>query len=239
MSFWLKYRANTPELMDAPGADPEMLGRTFQYLNFVNHTLGGYKILFSGLNALVKLQPNKHTWRILDLGCGRGDQLRQMILWAKQNNLNVQLTGLDNNPEAIRIAKDSLENDNIVFVVEDALSPAFDYSKYDIVVCTLFLHHLKDSEIGSLFTQWNKCGTNVLVNDLQRSRLALMLFKIFSTISKAPSMAAHDGLLSIRKGFNFNELKLAATNSGFNNFRLLWKWAFRYQLLLIHGKQIG
>jgi len=238
MSFWLKYRANTPELMDQPGADPEILARVFDYLNFVNHKLGGYKVLFSGLDALIKTHPDKRTWRILDLGCGRGDQLRALAFWGGRHNLNIQLTGLDNNPEAIKIAESVLGNENIRFVVDDALSPDFDYSKFDIVVCTLFLHHLNDTEISSLFAQWNKSGTCVLINDLQRSRIALILFKIFSVLTKAPAMAAHDGLLSIRKGFKYNELNIAATNSGFKNIRLLWKWAFRYQLLLINDKPV-
>lgn len=238
MSFWLKYRANTPELMDDPKADTEMLSRTLDYISFVNRTLGGNKVLFSGLNAFIKKQPVKETWRILDLGCGRGDQLQQIKIWAQKLNLNVELTGLDNNSEAIKIAKSTVKNDHIRFVLGDALSPEFDYSKFDIVVCTLFLHHLSDSEIDSLFKLWNKRETNVLINDLQRSRLALILFKIFSVLTKAPAMAAHDGSLSIRKGFRYNELKVFASTSGFTNFRLLWKWAFRYQLLLINDKPV-
>jgi ubiquinone/menaquinone biosynthesis C-methylase UbiE len=120
MSFWLKYREHATELMDEPDADKIMLGRTFKYLDFVNRSLGGYSILFSGLNNILKSHPENTTWRILDLGCGRGDQLRQLLIWADKQNYKVQLTGLDNNPEAIDIAKSRLNNENIQFVLADA-----------------------------------------------------------------------------------------------------------------------
>jgi len=234
MSFWLKYRAHAHELMDDPHADAEMLSRTFSYIDFVNRALGGYSVLFDGLEIILKYRPEKITWRILDLGCGRGDQLQQLIIWAEKHNYQVQLFGLDNNAEAIRIAKAKLQNKNIRFILADALSAEIDYAQFDIVIGTLFLHHLSDGQIANLLTKCNKSGAHVLINDLHRNRFALFLFRIFSYITFAPTMAGHDGLVSIRKGFRSAELRSFALKSGYKNFSLQWKWAFRHQLLLFN-----
>jgi 2-polyprenyl-3-methyl-5-hydroxy-6-metoxy-1,4-benzoquinol methylase len=234
MSFWLKYRTHTPELMDDPNADSEMLSRTFSYIDFVNRSLGGYSVLFSGLDIILKSRPQKSSWRMLDLGCGRGDQLQQLSVWAEKQNYQVELFGLDNNAEAIRLATAKLENKNVQFIMTDALSLEIDYAQFDVVIGTLFLHHLSNEQIVHLLSNFNKSGAHVLINDLHRNRFALFLFRIFTFISKAPSMARYDGLVSIRKGFRAAELRSFAIKSGYKNFSLQWKWAFRYQLLLFN-----
>jgi SAM-dependent methyltransferase len=44
-----------------------------------------------------------HTkiYHIVDLGCGSGDSLRAIADWARKNNFNVQLTGVDMNADVI------------------------------------------------------------------------------------------------------------------------------------------
>jgi 2-polyprenyl-3-methyl-5-hydroxy-6-metoxy-1,4-benzoquinol methylase len=230
----MKHRATETEWMDLPGVDSEVLRRVLRYLEFVNSALGGNLALFSGLKNVFKQKPSKTSWKVLDLGCGSGSQLLEINKWAANNKYELELIGLDNNEEAIRSAKKNEKKGGIQFLHGDALDPDFDYGIYDVVVCNLFLHHLNNQQIAQIMHRWNKCGATVLINDLQRSVLAVFLFKLFSAFTMAPKMAKHDGVLSIKKGFLKNELTALAMDAGFINFQIKWLWAFRLQLLLLH-----
>lgn len=229
-----KYRSNEPELMDLPGADPVELNKTLNYIRFVNRVLGGDGLLIHGLNQFIRNQPEKKHWHILDIGCGRGDQLEVLNKWAQRQNAKITLAGLDNNPENIRLARQNAQLSDVSWYCSDAMSQEFDYSQFDLVCCTLFLHHLSDSEAVQLLRVLNKTKTQVLINDLHRSPLAWILFKCFAYLTNAPSMAKHDGALSVRKGFKKSELERMINKSGFKKLVLKWKWAFRYQVLLGH-----
>lgn len=222
--------------MDHPEADREQLRATLRYIDFSNRWLGGYDLLFSGLEKLIRDNPDKKVWRILDVGCGAGDQLLAMAKWAEKQSVIVHLSGLDNNPEVINAARSNPALDGFNLICADALDSEFHYADYDLVCCTLFLHHLDDEKISRLFRLWNKSGIFVLINDLHRSRAAWILFNLFALITAAPSMARHDGALSVKKSFKRNELQNFAIETGFKKAVIEWKWAFRYQVLLGHDQ---
>ena len=68
----------------------------------------------------------------------------------------------------------------------------------------------------------------VVINDLQRSKLAYYLFKGFSAIFIRTAMARRDGLISIGSGFTREELQDFAKDLPMVQHRIRWKWAFRY-----------
>lgn len=236
MFFPLKYRSCQPELMDDPEADRVQLRNTLRYIDFSNRWLGGYEVLLSGLEKVIRENPEKKVWRILDVGCGGGDQLLALSQWAEKQSVNVQLSGLDNNPEVISAARLNSALDGFNLICADAMDSEFNYADYDLVCCTLFLHHLDDEKISRLFRLWNKSGIFVLINDLHRSRAAWILFNLFALITAAPSMARHDGALSVKKSFKRDELQNFAFEAGFKKADIQWKWAFRYQVLLGHDQ---
>ena len=90
---------------------------------------------------------------IVDVGSGAGDMLRRVESWAHRNNISVRLTGIDRNPFAARAAREfSAPHSRIEWVSCDAFTyqpPA----KIDVVISSLFTHHLPDQEIVR-FLQW-------------------------------------------------------------------------------------
>jgi len=68
----------------------------------------------------------------------------------------------------------------------------------------------------------------VIINDLERNRLAYYLFHAFSLIFIKTKIAKQDGLISIRRGFLREELQ--GMSLAFPNLehRIRWRWAFRY-----------
>lgn len=225
--------------MDLPDVDPLELSKTLDYLSFVNSVLGGDHLLLKGLTEIMQRSPEKRLWRILDIGCGRGDQLQIIQKWAQKQPGVIVISGLDNNPENIRLARKNSTLQNVTFYCSDALSEDFGYEQFDIVCCTLFLHHLSDFEAEQLLRLLNKSKTKVLINDLHRSPVAWFLFKCFALITAAPRIARHDGAMSVRNAFKKQDLVDLSKKSGFKNLSVNWKWAFRYQVLLDHDEYAG
>lgn len=223
-------------MIDDPEADHQKLWASLRYVDFSNRWLGGYDVLLSGLEKVIRENPEKQVWRILDVGCGAGDQLLAMSQWAEKQSVFVQLSGLDYNPEVISAARSNSELAGFNLICADAMDSNFNYGDYDLVCCTLFLHHLDDEKIRRLFQLWNNSGIFVLINDLHRSRAAWILFNLFALITAAPAMARHDGALSVKKSFKRNELQNFAFKAGFKKADIQWKWAFRYQVLLGHDQ---
>jgi hypothetical protein len=68
----------------------------------------------------------------------------------------------------------------------------------------------------------------IIINDLQRNKLAYYLFHVFSLIFIKTKIAKQDGLISIRSGFVKSDLqRFGRALPGFIH-RIQWRWAFRY-----------
>mgnify|MGYP006245122419 FL=1 len=111
------------------------------------------------------------------------------------------------------------------------MSEDFKKQSYDVVLCTLFLHHFKNEElIPFLKTTTNKAKIGVVVNDLHRHKLAYYLFKLIGFFIKN-KMVKQDGLTSILKAFKRKDLENISKEIKVH-FSIQWKWAFRYLWIL-------
>lgn len=202
-------------------------------LKWVNKWLGGNKVTLTGIRRLLKSVNNKNSITILDLGCGDGELLRVCSDVLKFHNVKVKYIGLDANQYIIEEAiKRSKGYRDITFGRMDVFSEEFKELEYDIVLCTLFLHHFKNSDIENLLKNtMAKAKVGVVVNDLERNRLAFVLFKIVSTLFVRTKSARNDGLISIARAFKKDEL-IAFSEKIKGKHRIRWKWAFRYQWII-------
>ena len=149
----------------------------------------------------------KRPIRIADLGCGGGDSLLALSKWGSQTGQQISLTGIDANTATIAYAQEQARTlKNVLFRVGDVLQESCQIGDHDIVILGLFLHHLTEAEQIQLIQKCLASGARaILINDLQRSKLAYRLFQIISRIFNFSVMSRHDGALSIRKGFQKQE----------------------------------
>ena len=104
---------------------------------------GGYRFVYDDtlfrpgtdtflLSSLPRLKPNL---RVCDLGCGTG--LLGLLLLQRQPALTI--TGIDLQPEAIRLAEKTAEENNLTsrfrFTCGDLRSPILPANSFDLVVC--------------------------------------------------------------------------------------------------------
>ena len=170
----------------------------------------------------------------MDVGCGNGDMLRTLADFGLKNNLKFQLIGIDANNFTINHARKLSEKySNIAYQCEDIFDKPFQELKADIILCTLTLHHFKDNEIVHLLNVFNtNSNIGVVINDLQRSSIAYRLFQALCFVFRLNDMSREDGLISILRGFKKEELIHFSQKLNFNNYKIHWKWAFRYQWII-------
>ncbi|WP_037321618.1 methyltransferase domain-containing protein [Salegentibacter sp. Hel_I_6] len=234
MSIDTSKRTNEVEIMDDFDLQGKELDKTLRDLDNINKWLGGNKITLEGVKNIVRDQPKTNQIHIADVGCGNGAVLREIAKWGREEGYNFKLTGIDANTYATVIGSQMSANfKEIEFLALDIFSEAYNAFKCDITLCTLTLHHFKNQEIIDLLKLFNKQSSlGVVINDLQRSRIAYRLFQAFCAVFINNEIARKDGLISILRGFKKDELKNFAEEIPKTRHQINWKWAFRYQWII-------
>ncbi len=192
-------RAQLSELMDEP-ASYEEFRDCLRDLERVNRTVLSYRPTLRWLRQFAV--PRPVPLHIVDVGTGGGDMLRRIETWARCRNLDVHLTGIDMNPHATRAAREfAPASSRIAWVTSDAFSfhPA---RPVDIVISSLFTHHLADAEIVR-FLQWMEqtARRGWFINDLSRGRLSYYGFRLLARLMRWHRFVQHDGPVSIQRSF--------------------------------------
>src|SRR6478672_3537586 len=106
-------------MMDDLALGPEVINPILDELEVVNKLLGGYKVFF---NAFRQIKINDGM-SISDWGCGGGDSLRQIAIWARKKGLKIKLIGIDATPSAIEYARTkSFDFPEISYILADVTS---------------------------------------------------------------------------------------------------------------------
>jgi 2-polyprenyl-3-methyl-5-hydroxy-6-metoxy-1,4-benzoquinol methylase len=227
-------RTLAPEIMDDLRMEGEVLRSTLDQIAQVNHLLGGNSITLEGVSMLMENVPPGKEVVIADVGCGNGDMLRAVARISRKKSWRVRLIGIDANAYTTRYAAAlSAQYPEIAYYCTDVLDERFREMRYDIVLCTLTLHHFEDRQIIKLMSLFRRnAAIGIIINDLHRSGLAYRLFQLFSRIAGLGKMAKEDGLISILRGFKRKEIEELSQKLNFNQYTLRWKWAFRYQWII-------
>jgi SAM-dependent methyltransferase len=206
-------RAELTELMDAP-CSREVMQACLRDLSKVNRWFLGYRPTLSWLDSL-ELQRLKAPVRIVDVGCGYGDTLRQIEIWARSHRIPVMLTGCDLNPDTVAIAAEATpKSSEIEWVAVDV----FRYQStepIDVVLSSLFTHHLVEKDIVR-FLQWMEEHARVgwFINDLSRAPIPYHLFKAFSKLAGLHPFVQHDGPVSFARAFVPDEWRSMSAAAG-------------------------
>jgi 2-polyprenyl-3-methyl-5-hydroxy-6-metoxy-1,4-benzoquinol methylase len=227
-----KHRHPGPELMDAPDVDPNDLRRNLYELEVINHVLGGHHCTFRGLNHF-RLIPGT-SYRILDVGCGGGDTLRAIAKWAKRKGLSLELTGIDLSETAVDYAREACADHPNIEIKHASFERFHADQKFDIILCSLFTHHLYDESLTALL---NMMHTNsrlgFTINDLERNALAYWGIWTLTQVFSSSHLVKNDAPLSVRRGFKKKEWKALLDQLGYDHARIENVWAFRHAITLV------
>lgn len=228
-----RHRSHAAEIMDDFSMEGDLLKATLDKIAQINFLLGGNRITRTGVAALIKGIPASREITIVDIGCGNGDMLRQLSdTFSSQRK--IKLTGIDANQATVTHARNlSKDYPDIEYYCQDITQPAFREQCYDIVLCTLTLHHFKEAEIRELMKIfYRQAGKGIVINDLHRCALSYRLFQLVCFVFNLNRMVREDGLVSILRGFKKKELQHLSAELNIDQYSLKWKWAFRYQWII-------
>lgn len=234
ITFSNKYRSEQLEIMDDLDFQGVEMKNVLGDLKTVNKWLGGKNITLNGIEKLLLDKTKNDFIKILDVGCGDGELLRNCAKYADKNNLKMECIGVDFNINILEHAKSqSKEFPNIKFQKVDVFLEEELIPNCDIAICTLFLHHFNNENIEELLNVLlKKSNIGLVINDLQRSRVAFNLFKVVSKLFLKTQTAKHDGLVSIARSFKKNELESISKKIPNQKSSIHWRWAFRYQWII-------
>lgn len=210
-----RRRAQLSEWMDEPCSYSD-LRQCLHDLAQVNRIAIAYRPTLQWLEQVVRAWGGRHPLHIVDVGCGGGDMLRRIERWAVRERMAVRLTGVDSNPLAVRVAREFTPIDSrIRWIAGEMDSIGTAYEPIDLVISSLFTHHLADDQIVR-FLAWMERVTRRgwFINDLYRSRISYFGFKTIAMAARWHHFVRHDGPVSIRRAFLPAEWRRFAEASG-------------------------
>src|SRR5688572_21692402 len=105
-------------------------------------------------------------------------------------------------------------------VVGDAFHLPFGPDSFDIVGCSLFLHHFLVDEFVTFRRDFERlAGRAVFVNDLERHRLAYYFLPATRWLFGWDGITLHDGPISVQAAFTEHELRRLAERAGLRDIR--------------------
>jgi SAM-dependent methyltransferase len=224
-------RVYTEELLDGPDQDPAELASSLEQVAQVNRLFGGTRALRWHLSRLGA----SDDLRVLDVGTGNGRLVTELIRWARRSGGRWRVTGVDVHPAVIDVARELASPDSIALVQADALSLPFGDASFDVVCCTLTLHHFDEADAVALVREMGRVARRaVLVNDLERHMLNYLSARVLAlTLWRGNRLTRHDGPLSVLRSFTADELHAIGRRAGLQGARVRKHFPFR---LVLEGR---
>jgi len=229
----LQHRSHQTEQLDNPNLQGTELEETLQNLGTVNSLLGNIRSLSKSILKVLNSK-KQDKYRIIDLGCGGGDALKYLAQICRKKNIKVEFVGIDFNAHSLQYAqKQAADFPEIEWLQGDILDPNFELPECDVLMSSHFMYHFEDAQlVGFLKRQKHRVNTAIVISELQRSKMAFVLFQIFAPLLRFSKIAYEDGLLAIQRSFIRTELEAILKEAEMERFSLKWKWAFRYELVV-------
>jgi SAM-dependent methyltransferase len=227
----LERRTQRPEVMDQPELDAnahqEAL-RGLARINALTRTIGCFA---PAVRRLARCFPGRPL-RVLDVACGGGDTVRELVRLGRREGLALEVHGCDLSPEAVALASRTARAEGLAaqFFEADALGAPLP-GGYQLITCSLFLHHLGTAEAESLLRRMAAATeAQLLVHDLVRSRLDLLLTWAGTRLLSRSPVVHVDGPLSVGGAFRIEEVRALAAAAGLDGAELRRFWPERFLL---------
>lgn len=197
--------------MDRPLDAPDELEGNLADIAFANRWFGGI--------APVRREVRRSGARtILDVGSGAGDVTAALVRDAGRHGIDVRATCLDSSPQMIAIARRRIGNDDrLTFVQGEGERLPFADGSFDVVICTLALHHFEPTPARALLREMRRVARlTPIVADLSRSAFAYAATWLYARAASRNRLTRHDAPLSVRRAYELREALIMARDAGWN-----------------------
>lgn len=196
------------ELMDEPVDDVAELEANLRDVAFANARLGG---AMPAVRALRRVPAQ----RVLDVGSGLADVPLALVRDAARRGVTLHVTCLDRSEQMLALARRATgAPPSLAFVRADGEALPFEDGAFDVVTCTLALHHFEPDAARTLLRELRRVARVApVVCDLRRSALAFAATWLWSRTSRN-RLTRHDAPLSVRRAYTPAEALRLARGAG-------------------------
>jgi 2-polyprenyl-3-methyl-5-hydroxy-6-metoxy-1,4-benzoquinol methylase len=232
-SLDLSHRRDEPEWLDGADLNPAELEAVLRDLATFNQVFLGHYPLLHWLGQAVRAAAGHGApLTIVDIGCGYGDLLRAIRRWARRRKLDLNLIGVDLNPETIRIARAATDAADLIDYKAADVFELASTTPVDLMISSLVTHHFSDHEIAEFLRRMETTARRGwAICDLQRNRLLYHFIGLSSRLARFHPMITHDGQLSVARSLTRREWQQRITEAGLSASDVSIRW-FLFRFLI-------
>jgi 2-polyprenyl-3-methyl-5-hydroxy-6-metoxy-1,4-benzoquinol methylase len=204
------------EMMDRAQPVSAELERDLERIRQLNRWFGSYRLILNFMRRWIK--PDTDA-RIIDLATGSGDIPRLIVDYARKIGACVEIDALDRQSATVEVATKLSAGYPEISNHEGNILEWNSGGSYDIVLCTLALHHFSDEDAVSLLRRSRELSRRyVLVSDLRRGFFLQAGVYLLTALIFREAMTRFDARLSAERAFSFSEMRDLAVRAGWENF---------------------
>ncbi len=219
--------------MDQPGLPADEHARALAGLKRINALSRTDAVAWRRIEPLARALPSdERPLRVLDVATGGGALPLAIRARARRAGLEVAADGCDVSPQAVEIAEAlaSARGSTCRFFALDALNDPLPEG-YDVITCSLFLHHLDETEAVGLLGRMGAAARRlVLVDDLIRSSWGYLLAAAGCRLLSRSPIVHEDGPTSVAGAFTPDEALDLARRAGLRGATIDRHWPQRFLL---------
>ena len=231
----LRIRQCQPEWMDEPQLDADLHAAALAGLRRIHWFSGTVGALWGAVRPVVagSRTANGQALRILDLGSGGGDLAVAIAERCRASGVAAVVHGCDISGTAVSRAQKLAKSrglSGVEFFRRDVLADPWPEPHYDVVMNSLFLHHLSEEDALRLLRRMRESGGLVVVDDLLRTRAGYWLAWLGCRLLSRSPVVHFDGPVSVEAAFSTAEILGLAERAGLLGASLRRHWPERYLL---------
>jgi SAM-dependent methyltransferase len=207
-------RSDAAELMDGDGFTAAELNANFRDIQRANRWFGGTSAI---QNELPELVPDgAENLSLLDIATGAADIPIAIQRWCTARGLAANITATDIAPRMLALARTQItEVPGISLRQADARALPFASHSFDVVTCSLALHHFDPAGAVQVLREMNRlCVIGFIANDLRRDAIGYGATWLASRLTTRNRLTRHDAPLSIRRAYTPVELRALLDEAG-------------------------
>jgi len=228
-------RLTAPELMDDPACSDHELRSALRDLSRINRIFGSHAFVRSYLDRILPVWRTRRAASsplvLLDVATGGADVPQAVIQWGARRRVPVRVIAVDRHPVTARCARESTCGSPAISVIQaDARTLPFLDGSVDVCLCSLALHHLTPDEDVALLRRLHRLARlGFLAVDLRRCWTGYAAVWLLTRLSPSP-LIRHDGPLSVRRAFSWEEYGRLVTAAAIPGLRVIRLPLFRVAL---------
>ena len=223
-------RTNSEEILDSENCPASEIPTSLRDLCRVNRWFGGVATTCKLLERVVSVSGLKRL-SILEVAAGLGEVPRGAALQLARHGVSLNITDLDRVPSHLQ--------PNHRALAADALALPFPDASFDVVSCSLFVHHLQPDEVKRFAAESLRVSRfALLINDLIRHPLHLAL--VYAGFPLMRSYVSRvDGVASVRRAYVPEEMRamLADGLSAAGKVEISTHYLFRMGIIVWKGTE--